>query len=192
MPIADMPPMPVLNDRIVCSLAAAIKYDVPANILLAIAEQEGGKPGQWVANSNGTYDIGAMQFNTAYLNELKRYGITAEHVALAGCYPYDLAAWRIHQHLTNDTGDIWTRAANYHSRTYHYNQVYQHQLKPKALRWQTWLEQHFTAERLAYIAQLATTISADTPKLNLNKPATAIVSGINFHYVPRQIRSSNK
>ena len=40
-----------LQDRIVCSIQAAVKYEVPANILLAVAEKEGGKPGQWVQKS---------------------------------------------------------------------------------------------------------------------------------------------
>ncbi|WP_292992045.1 hypothetical protein [Nitrosomonas sp.] len=60
-----------------CSITAAIKYEIPANILLAIAEKEGGKSGQWVRNSNGTHDVGSLQFNTAYLQDLSRYGITA-------------------------------------------------------------------------------------------------------------------
>ena len=59
---ADLPPQ--LQERVVCSISAAIHYEVPANILLAIAEKEGGKPGQWVLNSNGTHDIGPLQFNT--------------------------------------------------------------------------------------------------------------------------------
>ena len=64
----DLPP--ILHERIVCSISAAIKYEIPANIMLAIAEKEGGKPGQWVRNKNGTYDVGAMQFNTSYLKDL--------------------------------------------------------------------------------------------------------------------------
>ncbi|MBK9663459.1 MAG: conjugal transfer protein TrbN, partial [Nitrosomonas sp.] len=57
----DLPPD--MQERVVCSIAAAIKNEIPANILLAIAEKEGGKPGQWVRNNNGTYDVGVMQFN---------------------------------------------------------------------------------------------------------------------------------
>ena len=88
-----------MQERIVCSIQAAIKYEVPANILLAVAEKEGGKPGQRVRNSNDTYDVGPMQFNTAYLSDLTKYGITPEHVAQPGCYSYTLAAWRIaHAH----------------------------------------------------------------------------------------------
>lgn len=43
-------------------------------MLLAITDKEGGRPGMTVANSNGTYDIGPMQFNFAYLMELRQCG----------------------------------------------------------------------------------------------------------------------
>lgn len=72
----DLPPD--MQERIVCSITAAVKYEIPANILLAIAEKEGGKPGQWVNNRNGTHDVGSMQFNTKYLQDLSKYGITTE------------------------------------------------------------------------------------------------------------------
>lgn len=68
MPFLDLPPQ--MQERVVCSVTAAIKYEVPANLVLAVAEKEGGKPGQRVRNSNGTDDVGAMQFNTAYLRDL--------------------------------------------------------------------------------------------------------------------------
>ena len=128
---------------VACSLGAALAYDVPANILLAVAEKEGGKPGQWVRNENGTFDVGSLQFNTAYLRELNRYGITPKDVAAPGCYPFMLAAWRIRGHLRNDEGDVWTRAANYHSRTPRFNARYRADLIRRATRWTTWLDGHF-------------------------------------------------
>lgn len=134
MPFFDLPPQ--MQERVVCSVTAAIKYEVPANLVLAVAEKEGGKPGQRVRNSNGTDDVGAMQFNTAYLKELERqYGITADDVAQAGCYSYDLAAWRLRGHIRKDNGDLWTRAANYHSRTPKYNAPYRADLMVKAAKW---------------------------------------------------------
>lgn len=137
----DLPPD--MQERVVCSIIAAVKYEIPANILLAIAEKEGGKPGQWVRNSNGTHDVGMMQFNTVYLQDLSKYGIAADHVAQTGCYAYDLAAWRIRQHIKNDKGDIWTKAANYHSRTPEYNARYRADLIAKAVKWADWLEEWF-------------------------------------------------
>ncbi len=134
----DLPPLQ--QERIVCSITAAIKYQVPANILLAIAEKEGGGPGMVNINKNGTFDIGPMQFNSAYLHELRQYGIAPAHVAAKGCYPYDLAAWRLRQHLLYDTGNLWARAANYHSRTAQYNLLYRADLIKKGIKWANWLE----------------------------------------------------
>jgi hypothetical protein len=137
----DLPPDQ--QERIVCSITAAIKYEIPANILLAVAEKEGGKPGQWVSNRNGTHDVGSMQFNTVYLGDLARYGITTNDVAQPGCYPYDLAAWRIRLHIKQDKGDLWTKAANYHSRTPKVNAKYRADLMAKAAKWADWLENRF-------------------------------------------------
>jgi hypothetical protein len=141
MLFVDLPPQ--AQERVFCSITAASKYGVPANIVLAVAEKEAGKPGQWVRNTNGTHDVGPMQFNTAYLRDLARYGITANDVAVAGCYSFDLAAWRLRQHIKYDKGDLWTRAANYHSRTHRFNAVYRADLMLKAVKWADWLSARF-------------------------------------------------
>jgi hypothetical protein len=177
----DLPPSPQQQERIVCSITAAEKYAVPANILLAIAEKENGKPGAWVKNTNGTHDVGAMQFNTAYLKTLGRYGISAEDVASGGCYAYDLAAWRIHGHLTKDPGDIWTRAANYHSRTPYYNALYRADLKVKAKRWANWLEKLMPSD--------SARINADTSE-HMTSQATPATQASKTAYVPRSIVAS--
>ena len=144
----DLPPN--MQERIVCSIQAAAKYEVPANILLALAEKEGGKPGQWVKNSNNTYDVGPMQFNPSYLSDLTKYGITAEHVALSGCYSYTLAAWRIRTHIQNDRGDLWTRVSNYHSYTSHLNAAYRVDLMRRAAKWEKWLNARFVTRDVTF------------------------------------------
>jgi len=142
---ADLPPQH--QERVVCSITAAVKYEVPANIVLAVAEQEGGKPGQWVRNTNGTYDVGTLQFNTSYLKKLEPYGITTTDVEQAGCYPYELAAWRLRQHILHDRGDLWTRVANYHSRTPTRNVRYRSSVMRKAGKWANWLSARFPTAR---------------------------------------------
>jgi hypothetical protein len=132
--------------QIACIMEASARYEVPANMLLAIAEQEGGQPGQYVLNRNGTYDIGTMQFNTSYLKELRQYGINEAAVASPGCFPYHLAAWRVRGHLHDDDGDAWTRAANYHSRTPIFNQSYRAELIIKAGKWMEWLRARYPVE----------------------------------------------
>lgn len=42
--VSDIPPEH--QERVVCSITAAVTYEIPANIVLAVAEKEGGKPGQ--------------------------------------------------------------------------------------------------------------------------------------------------
>ncbi len=135
-----------MKERIICSVIAAVKYNVPANIILAVAEIEGGKPGQYVENTNGTYDVGPMQFNTAYLHDLAQYGITAKDVAADSCYSYDLAAWRLRGHILHDTGDLWTRAANYHSQTPCYNAEYRAKLIRASYKWGKWLSERFKTQ----------------------------------------------
>ena len=56
-----------------CSIAAAVKYEIPANIMMAVAEKEGGEAWKFSRNKNGTIDIGTMQFNSDYLIELNKY-----------------------------------------------------------------------------------------------------------------------
>jgi hypothetical protein len=133
------------HERIVCSIIAALDYQIPANIVLAVAEIENGRPGHASKNANGTFDFGPMQFNTVYLNELRgKYGITEQDVSDKGCYPYQLAAWRLRKHIVNDTqGDIWTRAANYHSYTPEYNSIYRTKLISSADKWANWLSARF-------------------------------------------------
>lgn len=140
----DLPPGTAMTqDQVECVIAASIKYEVPANVMLAIADREGGKPGQYVRNTNGTSDVGPMQFNTAYLAQLSRFGIRPEHAASAGCYPYVLAAWRVKSHLLGDAGSFWSRVANYHSRTTYYNQRYAAWIAPRSLEWATWIEARY-------------------------------------------------
>jgi hypothetical protein len=130
--------MPFVNpellyqERLSCSVQAAAQYHIPPLVMLAVAEQEGGKPGQQVHNRNRTVDYGAMQINSVMLKKLQSYGITEQHVLASGCYPYLLAAWRLSGHLRKDQGDLWQRAANYHSRTSIYNQRYRRQLIARA------------------------------------------------------------
>ena len=184
----DLPP--AMHERVVCSIEAAIKYGVPANLILAVAETEGGKPGQWVRNANGTHDVGYMQFNTAYLtNQLARYGITAADVAAEGCYAFELATWRLAGHLRNDQGDIWTRAANYHSRTPVYNTIYRAKLLAKAAKWERWLQARYATvdaspNKPAPPAHASAPDKASGPS---QRPATTVSS-----YVPRGITVSER
>ena len=150
---------------VMCSIVAAVKMDIPANLMIALAETEGGKPGQWVKNTNGSFDVGPMQFNTTYLIDLAKYGIKADDVAASGCYAYDLAAWRVATHIRRDEGDIWTRAANYHSRTLKYNAIYREKLMSRSTKWADWLSMRYRTHEYAGGAT-STAWTGTTPRAN--------------------------
>ena len=134
----DLPPD--LPPAVACCIQAADNYKIPREIVLAVAQTENGRAGLWVQNTNKTFDVGPMQFNTAWLKSMKKHGIDPEDVEAAGCYPYELAAWRLKTHIDNDKGDIWTRVANYHSRTPKFNQAYQQKLYRFYSAWVKWFK----------------------------------------------------
>lgn len=197
--VSDLPPLE--QERISCSIIAAVKYELPANIVLAVAGQEGGKPGQWVKNKNGSYDVGTMQFNTNYLTDLAKYGISATDVEKPGCYPFELAAWRIRNHVRNDKGDLWTRVANYHSRTPEYNQVYRALIMRRAASWADWLDERFNTHAVAQasvmkLSQPVTTQTiqakaADTPRVEVRATLTTPTKPSQPLYISRQILVNN-
>lgn len=141
IPLDAMPAY--MQERVVCSISAALQYDIPVNVLLAVSETENGRSGLRVRNTNGTEDLGPLQFNTAYLRRLSGYGITEADVLAKGCFSYQLAAWRISGHIRRDSGDIWQRAANYHSYTPVHNARYRARLLHYGNLWNQWLAMNY-------------------------------------------------
>jgi hypothetical protein len=101
-----------------------------------------------------------MQFNTAYLKTLTQYGITPAAVAADNCYPYQLAAWRLRKHIREDSGDLWTRIANYHSRSLQFNAPYRIGVIRRARYWVQWLSARFATYEMP---SPVTTASGITP-----------------------------
>ena len=128
-----------------CVIQAAMRHGVPANVLLALASVEGGKNGQLVRNTNGTYDVGHFQLNTMHFAENGVFQhIRKDDVAWRGCYNAELAAWFLRQRLdAPGGGDYWTRVATYHSATPKFNAIYRGKLIPLAARWGRWLQANY-------------------------------------------------
>lgn len=104
-----------------CLLIAAQTYQVPPGVLLGILQVEGGRIGQAVGNTNGSYDLGPMQVNTIWLPELSRKWNTDRGTAMRwlrddGCVNMAVSAWILRQRI-NRTGDLWSGIAGYHSLT---------------------------------------------------------------------------
>lgn len=104
-----------------CLAMAAQTYQVPPQVLVAILHVEGGKVGQQVRNTNGTYDLGPMQINTIWTAELAReWGVsraTAKRLIRDdACTNINVAAWIFRKNL-NETKSLSKAIAWYNSRT---------------------------------------------------------------------------
>lgn len=77
-----------------CWEQAARRYDVPVELLQAIARHESNlNPRARNTNANGSRDIGLMQINAeTWLPQLARYGIFEQHL-LDPCLNLQVGAW---------------------------------------------------------------------------------------------------
>lgn len=104
-----------------CMMIAAQTYTVPPAVLVGIMEVEGGKVGQAVRNTNGTYDLGPMQINTIWIPELaEKWRVSQPHakkmVRDDPCVNIHVAAWILRQRI-DYTGNLTKGIAGYHSFT---------------------------------------------------------------------------
>lgn len=105
----------------VCIFSAAQTYSVPPSVILGILSVEGGRVGQAVRNTNGTYDLGPMQINTIWIPELSRHWGVSQRVALKmvrddACVNIGVGAWILRTKM-NEAGSLYQGIAHYHSAT---------------------------------------------------------------------------
>ena len=111
-----------------CLLLAAQNYSVPPEIMLGILKAEGGRVGQEVRNTNGSYDLGPMQINTLWIPQLAEAWKVDEDQARRWvrddpCTNMQVSAWILKSHY-RETQDYEQAVAYYHSRTPKYGQAY--------------------------------------------------------------------
>ena len=112
-------PVPVLNmvaltvDKVMASGCEKV----------GILATEGGKTGQALSNTNGTWDLGAFQVNTCHVKELLRAGFSPDMVLRDGCTNAYAAAWVLRKEYDR-TRNIWDAVGAYHSRTPHLRDAY--------------------------------------------------------------------
>jgi soluble lytic murein transglycosylase-like protein len=76
-----------------CFAQASLRYRIPEALLRAISRVEsGGNPVAINKNKNGTFDIGHMQINSAWLPTLVKYGITRDRLT-DSCVNTHVGAW---------------------------------------------------------------------------------------------------
>ena len=119
-----MPTPMVINDvPMECINQAAIRYHVPATMIISILKTEGGKVGFARSNTNSSFDYGPMQINSIWLKQLSNYGITAKQLQYDACTNVKVGAWILAQGIAQSPS-LWQGVGNYHSRTSAKNKRY--------------------------------------------------------------------
>ena len=134
-----------IEERINCATKASVKYNIPVDVLLAISSIENGNIDTISKNPNGTFDYGVMQINSIYIEDLnKKYGLnlTKEDFLKRDCFSFQVAAFKLKEHIKFDTGDLLSRLAMYHSKTVKFNEIYKKKLVFHSKYWSDFLKQN--------------------------------------------------
>ncbi len=110
-----------------CINHAAQIFHVPATMIISVMKIENGWNGAAIKNKNGTYDLGVMQVNSSWLNQLKKYGITQAALQNDPCVNVHTATWILAKGLAK--GEGWQGVGNYHSATPIHNLRYRQKVK---------------------------------------------------------------
>jgi len=90
-------------------------YGVNVHLLYAIAKTESNlNPLARNQNKNGSYDIGLMQINSAWLPTLKKYGIDESRLK-DPCVNLQVGAWILSQNMQR-MGPTWEAVGAYNAR----------------------------------------------------------------------------
>lgn len=110
-----------------CINHAAIKYHVPATMIVSVMVVEGGKNGSAQINKNGSVDLGVMQINSIWISLLKKQKLTKHELQFKGCLNVEVGAWRLANEIAEEEG--WKGVGNYNSHTPHFNKIYREKVK---------------------------------------------------------------
>ena len=106
-----------------CVVDAAAQYNLPLAAMVGILATEGGKTGEALSNTNGTWDMGPFQINTCHVNELLQAGMAPEVILQDGCANAYAAAFILRKEYDR-TRNIWDAVGAYHSRTPKFRDAY--------------------------------------------------------------------
>ncbi|EDP46818.1 conjugal transfer protein TrbN [Rickettsiella grylli] len=108
-----------------CINQAAVRYHVPATIILSVLIVEKGKKGTASPNQNGTFDYGPMQINSIWLPKIRLYGYTRRQLQYDPCVNVNVGTWILGHAMARYPSNLWEGVGHYHSSTPQLNQIYQ-------------------------------------------------------------------
>ncbi len=124
----------IINDvPITCINYAAVKYHIPAILIISVLKTENGRIGSAIKNKNGSYDFGPMQINgCTWLHRLRPYGISQHDLQYDSCINVAVGTWILAKAIASDD-KLWHGIGRYNSNTASFNQAYRFKV-------QTWYQ----------------------------------------------------
>jgi len=120
-------------------IAVAAAAHLPPRVLVVIQHIEGGAPGLVRPDRNGTADLGVMQVNTIWVDEIAAQARLPPRVAerkLIGdpCFNIAAAGLIMRWYLNQDGGALLPAIGDYHSHTPALNRAYTRRAEDEAAR----------------------------------------------------------
>jgi len=107
-----------------CWADAAARYNVPVDLLYAIALVETGNRANVLSrNKNGTYDIGLMQINSSHLKRLAKIGITQYDLLRDPCLNLHVGAMILAEMIATH-GYTWVAIGAYNAKSHEKRAAY--------------------------------------------------------------------
>jgi soluble lytic murein transglycosylase-like protein len=126
-----------------CWLAAAERFNLPVQLLHAIAHVESGDDCRAThLNNDGSIDMGCMQVNSRWLKELHRFGITREDLFVP-CVNIHVGAWILAQEVER-YGYTWLAIGAYNAGP----------MDARTRKWKIRLYRKYAQKVLSYWRQL--------------------------------------
>lgn len=113
-----------------CMHIATSVYELPPQALPSLLAVEGGKVGTVSTNKNRSFDMGPMQINSIWLDDIARKsGLSRDEVqdklTNDGCFNVFVGAYILKKEITGAQGKFWDGVGHYHSRTPRFKARYQ-------------------------------------------------------------------
>lgn len=115
----DLPPA-IMHNEIpqACIVLVSKAYGLPPLLLGGILYVEGGRKGMAMKNTNGSFDYGPAQVNSAWLEKTKAIGVGADELRHDSCKNLWAAGWILRRCLNKHGDNFWTGVGCYHAGEY--------------------------------------------------------------------------
>lgn len=115
----DLPPAIMHNELPqACVIAVSNAYQIPPLLIGGILKVEGGRKGMAMPNTNGSYDYGPAQVNSAWLEKTELIGIGVNELRHDTCKNLWAAGWILRRCLNKHSSSFWTGVGCYHAGEY--------------------------------------------------------------------------